>query len=205
MMRGTTIDIFKVGLFRSSLLEDLTMTAPANLRVAGCEYGGDRITSTLHRSKPPHARMTRSVWQPGRGEFDLWDLGLDVLLVYRYPSPLYLLNAVSYEREEGHCALVPLRSTGQDLEAARRIASSTIFSGSRSAFVLLNTEDPDRQHAEQLTSIGPVAPTQFSFRENPSWPPLPPGPVSISDVAFTEGMAMWKWLIDFLDIPSVPE
>jgi hypothetical protein len=205
MMTWKKIEIFKVGSFRSTLLEDLTVTAPANLHVIGCEYGGDnRITSTLSIWPPPFAPMRRDVMQPPRGEFDLWQHRPDVMIVYKFPAISHVLNAAPYDREgdRPHTALVPVRSTGQDLAAARGMATSTIFSCPRSAFVLLNSDEPDRQFVDELASIGPVAPAQFSFRETPLWKPLPPGPVTISDLARAEGEAMWKWLIDFIDIPS---
>jgi hypothetical protein len=198
-----TIDIFRISSSRNSLLEDLTMTAPGDLTVAACELdGGGRITSWLYRSKPPHPPMRREIREPPRGQFDLWDLGLDVFIQYYYPHALVLLDVNSYDRGEGRSALVPVRATTQDLVAARKIAATTIFSCSRCAFVLLGSGEADDQYPDKFAALGPVAPIQFGLRETPAWTPLAAGPVTISDMAFKEGEAMWRWLLEFINIPS---
>jgi hypothetical protein len=198
-----TIDIFRISHVRNSLLEDLTMTAPDDLSVVGCELDGrERITYWLSRSNPPNASMRREIREPPRGVFDLKDFGLGVFIQCRYPHPLFLLDVMAYDQFEGRSALIPVRATAQDLVAARKIAATSMFACSRAALVMLNAGEPDDQYSEQFTALGPVAPTRFGFRETPPWPPLPAGPVTISDMASKEGEAMWSWLAGFINIPS---
>jgi hypothetical protein len=199
-----TIDIFRISRVRDSLLEELTMTAPEDLFVVGCELDAvGRVISSLNRWGSPRGQMTRVLGNPPRGVFDLTDLGLDVLITYHYPHPLLLLDVMSYDHGEGNSALIPVRDTTEDLAAARKIAATTIFSCSRCAFVLLGADEPDDQYREQFASLGPVAPIRFRPQETPAPALLPAGPVTISDMAFKEGEAMWKWLLGFINSPSV--
>lgn len=197
-----TIDIFRISHVRDSLLEELTMTAPGDLSVVGCELdGAGRVTSSLSRWGSSRGHITRVRENPPRGVFDLSDLGLDVIITYHYPHPLLLLDVISYDRGEDHSVLIPVRATTEDIVAARKIAATTIFSCPRCAFVLLDAGEPGDQYPEQFASLGPVAPIRFRPRETPAPARLPAGPVTISDMAFKEGEAMWNWLLGFINSP----
>jgi hypothetical protein len=198
-----TIDIFRISRVRDSLLEELTMTAPEDLIVVGCELDAvGQVTSSLVRRGSPRGQMTRVLGNPPRGVFDLTDLGLDVLITYHYPHPLLLLDVMSHDHGESYSALIPVRGTTEDLAAARKIAATTIFSCSRCAFVMVDAGKPDDQYPEQFASLGPVAPIRFRPQETAAPALLPAGPVTISDMAFKEGEAMWNWLLGFINSPS---
>jgi len=196
-----TIDIFRISHLRDSLLEDLTMTAPQDLRVAGCELdGAGRVAASLSRSG---RQMTRVLGNPPRGVFDLTDLGLDILITYHYPHPLLLLDVISYGQVGDQSALIPVRGTTADLAAACKIAATSIFSCPRCMFVMLDSNDPDDKYTEQFASLGPVAPVRFKVPVTPNLTPLHAGPVTISDMAFKNGEIVWTWLLGLINGPGV--
>ena len=200
MTERKIIDVFQINTAQSSLVGDLTLTAPDHLRVTGCESREGRIIRTFNRRRGPPDLLIISNGNPPRGEFDLWDSGTDILIRDQYPHALNLLDVVRY-KDNMRTGLVPVRTTEQDLITARKVAASWLFAGDRCAFVLLKTDEPEDHYLNLLASIGPVAPVQLSFRSVQPWA-FEHQQVPACKTATAEGQAFWEWLPSFIGLSS---
>ncbi len=129
-MLCTTIDIWRPTDRRSSLVCDLVATASAQLNVFGCEYDGGKLTHILSRGGLDRASaaasrvLSRRAGSPPRGEFDLWDLGAEIVVrEYRMRTSLSLPRN---PYDEKGCVIVPIEAATIDLAIAHTIASSCL-------------------------------------------------------------------------------
>ncbi len=192
----TRIEVFQISAVRSSLVGDLTLTAPDELQVVGCEVQAGSITRTFNRLQGQRKLLIVSHGRPPRGEFDLWDFGTDVLICDQHTPHR---SEMRFERSENCRGLIPVRTSEEDLMAAHEIAASPLFESGRCAFVVLKTSDSQDRCLGTLASIGPVAPIQLSFR---NVEPFAVGTqrVRLSDQATAEGEALWEWLLTFISV-----
>ena len=194
-IRYRSIEILKICPEPGSLLVDLTSIAPDHLNVFGIRSFEGRIHTVLSRRQPLNASLVQTMRSPPRGEFDLWDVGADLVIREQLPHPLNLLNVKPYDPGEGF-ALVPVKTTEQDLVAARRIASSTIFASGKAAFLVINETEPCSHRLDELALLGSVLPMRVNYRE---WT-AHSGPIAASAQSVTEAQAIWCWLRSVVDL-----